>query len=113
MNKVVAIVKGKCPICGEGAIFESKGSLLRLKMPVMHEKCPNCAYRFDKEPGYFFGAMYLSYGLAVGELIPVFLILAYFLALPWIFVCMLLVLLVTMFFNFRMARILWIHIFHE
>jgi hypothetical protein len=31
----------------------------------MHENCPVCGFRFSREPGYFFGAMYISYPLAV------------------------------------------------
>lgn len=113
MSKFTPILNGCCPICGKGKIFETKGSLLRLKAPKMHERCSECNYRFDKEPGYFFGAMYISYGLAIAELVPVFLIFAWFLPLAWIFTLMFAVLLVTMFFNFRFSRVLWIHIFHE
>ena len=31
----------------------------------MHERCPSCSLKFEREPGYFLGAMYLSYGLAL------------------------------------------------
>lgn len=31
----------------------------------MHESCPDCALKFEREPGYFLGAMYISYGLAL------------------------------------------------
>ena len=31
----------------------------------MHERCPSCGLKFEREPGYFLGAMYLSYGLAL------------------------------------------------
>jgi hypothetical protein len=32
----------------------------------MHERCPACGLKFDREAGYFLGAMYISYGLGVG-----------------------------------------------
>ena len=32
----------------------------------MHDHCPVCDLRFDREPGYFLGAMYVSYALALG-----------------------------------------------
>ncbi|MNK00421.1 hypothetical protein D3C87_182050 [compost metagenome] len=113
MSKFKPILDGACPICGKGKIFETKGSLFHMKAPKMHERCSECNYRFDKEPGYFFGAMYISYGLAVAELLPVFLVLSWFIPLGWIFAVMLVVLMLTMFFNFRVSRVLWIHIFHE
>ena len=31
----------------------------------MHQRCPVCQLRFEREPGYFLGAMYISYGLAL------------------------------------------------
>lgn len=31
----------------------------------MLETCPACGLRFEREPGYFVGAMYVSYALAV------------------------------------------------
>ena len=32
----------------------------------MHERCPVCGLKFEREPGYFLGAMYISYALALG-----------------------------------------------
>jgi hypothetical protein len=31
----------------------------------MHDRCLDCGLRFNREPGYFLGAMYVSYGLAL------------------------------------------------
>ena len=31
----------------------------------MHRTCPSCGTLFEKEPGYFVGAMYFSYFLGV------------------------------------------------
>ena len=31
----------------------------------MHDECPSCGLRFNREPGYFLGAMYVSYALAL------------------------------------------------
>jgi uncharacterized protein (DUF983 family) len=32
----------------------------------MNERCPACGLVFNREPGYFLGAMYISYGLGLG-----------------------------------------------
>ena len=45
-----------------GKIFRS--SLLRV-FPGMHERCPVCDLKFEREEGYFLGAMYISYGIGV------------------------------------------------
>lgn len=31
----------------------------------MHDRCVECGLLFNREPGYFLGAMYVSYGLAL------------------------------------------------
>ena len=31
----------------------------------MHDRCPVCGHVFEREPGYFMGAMYVSYALAI------------------------------------------------
>jgi len=33
----------------------------------MNPTCPVCGHRFEREPGFFQGAMYVSYALGVGE----------------------------------------------
>jgi uncharacterized protein (DUF983 family) len=39
--------------------------------PGMHDRCPNCGLRFNREPGYFLGAMYVSYGLALVAIVVI------------------------------------------
>jgi uncharacterized protein (DUF983 family) len=51
-----------CPRCRTGRIFRS--SIFR-GLPKMHECCPVCGLKFEREEGYFLGAMYISYGLAL------------------------------------------------
>jgi hypothetical protein len=34
-------------------------------IPKMFERCPVCDLKFEREPGYFLGAMYISYGLGI------------------------------------------------
>ncbi len=31
----------------------------------MYERCPACDLKFEREPGYFLGAMYISYAIAL------------------------------------------------
>jgi len=35
----------------------------------MFERCPVCDLRFEREPGYFLGAMYISFGLGVAVIV--------------------------------------------
>jgi len=47
----------------------------------MHEHCPVCGLRFEREAGYFLGAMYVSYGLALVRI--VILAVALWLVTKW------------------------------
>jgi uncharacterized protein (DUF983 family) len=56
------ILRQRCPRCRSGSIF--RYSIFR-GFPKMHERCPVCDLKFDREPGYFLGAMYVSYALGL------------------------------------------------
>lgn len=106
------IMKEKCPNCGKGDVYEKKTKFLEL--PVMKDDCEHCHYHFDREPGYFLGAMYISYGLAVLQGILTFLLLRTFLPnIPtiWVVVGILLVISSFSMKNYKLSRIIYIHIF--
>jgi uncharacterized protein (DUF983 family) len=52
----------RCPRCRVGKIFHHS---IFLGFPKMNESCSVCHLRYEREPGYFLGAMYISYVLAV------------------------------------------------
>ncbi len=59
-----ALLSGKCPACRQGDIF--KYPLKRIgKFAEMNRNCPNCDVSLEPEPGFYFGAMFVSYGLSV------------------------------------------------
>lgn len=58
-----------CPRCGARSLFRS--------WFTMYERCAVCQLRFEREQGYFVGAMYINYGVTV-----VLILLGYF-ALEW------------------------------
>lgn len=35
----------------------------------MHERCPACGLKFEREEGYFLGAMYIGYGLGLAAIV--------------------------------------------
>ena len=51
-----------CPRCWTGKIFAT--SIFRI-FPRMHERCPACGLKFEREQGYFLGAMYFSYAIGI------------------------------------------------
>lgn len=72
--KYVSMLLGKCPSCGQTKLF--KESLWSFKNPIaMNESCANCGENFQKEPGFYFGAAYVSYGITVALWVAVFVAL--------------------------------------
>jgi len=61
LQTIVDILRQRCPRCRLGNIFPRSLFLF----PKMHERCSVCHLRFEREPGYFLGAMYISYGIAL------------------------------------------------
>jgi uncharacterized protein (DUF983 family) len=55
----------RCPRCGEGKLF---ATWLR-----MHAECPHCQLRFEREPGFFLGSIYVNYGLTAMLVIVLYL----------------------------------------
>ena len=47
----------RCPRCGARSLFRT--------WFTMHERCAVCQLRFEREQGYFLGAMYINYGVTV------------------------------------------------
>src|SRR5690242_14056243 len=52
-----AILRERCPRCRTGRIFRG--------VFAMNDPCPDCGLLFQREEGYFLGAMYISYGVSV------------------------------------------------
>ena len=52
-----AILALKCPVCFQGKTFRRGIS--------MHEACSVCGIRFEREQGYFMGAIYIAHALAM------------------------------------------------
>lgn len=79
---------------------------------AMNDPCPVCGLVFEREPGYFLGALYASYALSVSIIVPVYFLLQWLLS-GWPGP---LVLLVTMLLYlplipvvFRLSRVVWIY----
>ena len=111
-NLLQLILKEKCPNCGRGDVYQKKKHLLEL--PVMNDRCDDCNYYFDREPGYFLGAMYISYGLAVLQGIITFFTLYFFFPnTPTIWVVLIILAVIFLFSikNYKLSRIIYIHIF--
>jgi len=104
-----AIWQELCPRCRRGSIYRT--SFWRGFLNI-YERCPYCGMKFEREQGYFVGAMYISYGLSIPPCLVILLLLWRITGWPFdtvvlaTFVAYLpLALPVT-----RYARVIWIYI---
>jgi uncharacterized protein (DUF983 family) len=59
----------KCPRCRVGNVFN--GATYSFKGDSMNIRCPHCDLKFEREPGYFYVAMFVSYAMNVAEIIAI------------------------------------------
>jgi len=78
----------------------------------MHERCSVCGLKYEREPGYFLGAMYFSYALMIPPTLVAFLVIHRLsrLSYDWAFLCTAGVCLPLVPFVARLARVLWIYL---
>lgn len=114
------MISNRCPSCHKGHLFVAKSYSKRFM--EMRSNCEVCGADFKREPGFYFGAAYVSYALTVALWVAVVVALYTFDALGIITytffdypvltiaigVILLFVLLPVL---FRLSRSLWIHMF--
>lgn len=81
---------------------------------AMHETCPNCGFKFEIEPSFFQGAMYVSYAFSVAMFVIVFALTTIILQKPDIEVYMTNIIVTVILlvpFSFRYSRTVYLHLF--
>jgi uncharacterized protein (DUF983 family) len=112
-NRLYSIFKGTCPVCHEESMYKESNPYKLNRIHDMHEKCSNCGTKYKIEPSFFYGAMYVSYGLGVAVSVAVFIISYVFLSLEVLtsFFCIIGVLTLMMPVLMRLSRNIWINFF--
>ena len=79
----------------------------------MNQNFSNCGFKYMIEPSFFYGAMYINYGLIVGLSILIFVIstVIFKLSLPESFIPIVVILILTAPITIRLSRIIWINLF--
>ena len=84
MAKLKWILGNRCPKCGQSHLFVHGNAYNLRHTAKMHAACPSCGEDFEKEPGFYFGAAYVSYALTVALWIALLVALKCFDAWGWI-----------------------------
>lgn len=111
-SKLYSITAFKCPKCHQGDLFEGPAFNTHTAFK-MKPHCDNCGQRYVLEPGFYWGAMYVAYGLASGFLLVTFGILFFVFGLSWKLAFAIDVILIALLYVlvFRLSRSIWINIY--
>jgi uncharacterized protein (DUF983 family) len=104
VRRVLAILALRCPRCLNGRVWRGFVS--------MNPTCPECGLIFERESGYFAGAMVVSYALAVPILASIVIGLIMVAGLDAVVALIIgnTAYLVLVPFIFRYSRVVWLHI---
>lgn len=112
-SKLYSILTGTCPRCHEESMYLDKNPFNLGNIYKMHERCSHCGQPYKIEPSFYFGAMYVSYGLGVAIGIATFVITFSILktSLKTAFITIVAALIILMPYIMRISRNIWINFF--
>ncbi|MDR6764517.1 uncharacterized protein (DUF983 family) [Flavobacterium sp. 2755] len=112
-SKLNSILTGSCPKCQKESMYSDKNPLHLTKVLKMNDHCSHCGLKYQIEPSFFYGAMYVSYGLNVAVGIAAFIVSFVFFgaSIGESFIAIVITLIVLFPFVLRLSRNLYINMF--
>lgn len=112
-TKLYSIFTGTCPVCQNESMYTSTNMYNPKKTQEMHERCSHCDTKYKIEPSFFYGAMYVSYGVGVALAIATFVIANYVFNLGRlnIFFAIMAIMILGLPVIIRLSRNIWINLF--
>lgn len=112
-TRLYSIFKNKCPRCQEEKFFVTDNPYDLQNFSKMNDHCSVCKESFSREPGFYYGAMYASYGLTVLMGLLLFVIMVWLMNLGLIvfLITFSLLVIVLMPVMYRLSRLIWINLF--
>ncbi|WP_179374423.1 DUF983 domain-containing protein [Winogradskyella wichelsiae] len=111
--KLYSILFGACPKCHQESMYINKNPYALSDVIKMHKECSHCHTKYEIEPSFFYGSMYVSYAVAVAFAVAAFIITFVILelSLTAAFVAIIVTLIGFMPIIMRLSRNIWINIF--
>ena len=112
-SKLYSILTGTCPRCHQESMYLDKNPYNIVNIYKMRDNCSHCGLHYKIEPSFFYGAMYVSYGLGVAFSVAAFIISFVFFesSLKTAFIAIIITLIALMPVQMRWARNMWINFF--
>jgi len=73
-TKLYSILKGACPKCQEESMYIYKNPYVLSNTLKIHQHCSHCHTKYRLEPSFFYGSMYVSYGVGIAFAVLAFVI---------------------------------------
>lgn len=85
-STLTGILNQRCPRCRKGPLFTHSAFNLS-HFTEMPAACPVCGQAYEPEPGFYWGAMYISFAFSTGIMLAVGLVVYYLLGDPdtWVY----------------------------
>ncbi len=111
--KLYSILYGTCPKCHQESMYINKNPFVITDTLKIHESCSHCHTKYRLEPSFFYGSMYVSYGVGIAFAVAAFIISYLFIgtSLKTAFIAIIITLVVFMPIIMRLSRNIWINLF--
>jgi len=112
-SKLYSITKFKCPRCQEDEFFVSHPYDLS-KIGDIKEHCSECGLKYEKEPGFYYGAMYVAYALGVALFVSLWTSFNLFFPSVGVGMQILVIIVATVVFSpfiYALSKIIWANMF--
>ncbi|PTX58551.1 uncharacterized protein DUF983 [Kordia periserrulae] len=113
-TKLNSILTGSCPKCQNESMYQVKNPYKLNTTLKMHETCSHCGTRYKIEPSFFYGAMYVSYGVGIAFAVAAFIIARYFIGISDLLTTFFIIMGTLIGFMpiiMRLSRNIWINLF--
>jgi len=114
-NILYSMLFNKCSRCHQGDVFEDKNPYNLSSMFKMHKTCSHCQLEYEKEPSFFYGALYVSYAISSGWFMIWYALQSF--VLKWetltfaLFVTGFIILVAPL--TLRWSRLIWLNFFYK
>jgi uncharacterized protein (DUF983 family) len=112
-TKIYSIFTGACPKCHQESMYKTKNPYLLNDVLKINDNCSHCGTRYRLEPSFFYGSMYVSYGVGIVFAVTAFLI-SYFLFKATLFAAFISIVITMLLLGpiiMRLSRNIWINLF--
>ena len=111
--KLYSILFGACPKCHQESMYVNSNPYVLSETLKIHDKCSHCDTRYRMEPSFFYGSMYVSYGVGIAFAVIAFIssYLIFESSLIVAFIAIVITLIGLMPMIMRWSRNIWINLF--